>query len=82
MNDVHERLERAFRDVFCDDSLILRDEMTSRDLAGWDSIAHMNLMFTIESRFGMQFMGNELAEFSNIGELKRYLAGKSIQGGG
>ena len=76
MDDVHERLEQVFRDVFNDDSLILRDEMTSHDVDGWDSVAHMNLMFTIESAFGIQFIGNELAEFKDIGELKRYLAAK------
>lgn len=75
--DVHERLEQVFRDVFNDDSLSLRDEMTSRDVRGWDSVAHMNLMFTIESAFGIQFIGNELAEFNDVGELKRYLAAKS-----
>ena len=76
MEDVHERLEQVFRDVFSDDALVLKDEMTSRDVAGWDSVAHMNLMFTIESTFGVQFVGNELAEFNNIGELKHYLAEK------
>ncbi len=74
MEDIHERLEQLFKEVFNDDSLVLSDEMTSRDVAGWDSVAHMNLMFTIESRFGIQFVGNELADFKDIGELKRYLA--------
>ena len=68
--DVHQRLQQVFRDVFSDDSLVLRDEMTSRDIAGWDSVAHINLMFSIESAFGIQFVGNELAELKNIGELK------------
>jgi acyl carrier protein len=47
--------------------------MTSQDIAGWDSLAHINLMFAIESAFGMQFIGNELAELKNIGELKALL---------
>ena len=77
MEDIHERLEQVFRDVFNNDALALKDEMTSRDVPGWDSVAHINLMFTIESRFGIQFVGNELAEFKNIGELKTYLARKT-----
>lgn len=77
MQEVHERLERVFREVFNDDSLVLKDEMSSRDIPGWDSVAHMNLMFTVESRFGIQFVGNELADFKDIGELKRYLIAKS-----
>lgn len=72
--EIHERLEQVFRDVFNDDSLELRDDMSSRDIDGWDSMAHVNLMFSIESAFGIQFKGNELAEFRDIGELKKYLA--------
>jgi hypothetical protein len=30
-------------------------------------------MFTLESEFGVQFKGNQLAEFANIGELKAFL---------
>ena len=74
--DIHHRLQQVFRDVFNDDSLVLRDDMTSHDIAGWDSVAHINLMFSIESAFGTQFIGNELAEFKNIGELKGYLVAK------
>jgi len=71
---LHERLEELFQNVLGDDAIALRDEMTSADVPGWDSVAHVNLMFTIEQTFGVQFKGNELAEFANIGELKAYLA--------
>ena len=71
---LHERLEELFQNVLGDDAIALRDEMTSTDVPGWDSVAHVNLMFTIEQTFGVQFKGNELAEFTNIGELKAYLA--------
>ena len=71
---LHERLEELFQNVLGDDAIALRDEMTSADVPGWDSVAHVNLMFTIEQTFGVQFKGNELAEFANIGALKAYLA--------
>ena len=70
---VHERLEELFRTVFNNDELSLTDETTAADVEGWDSVAHINLMFSIESEFGIQFAGNELAEFANIGALKHYL---------
>lgn len=71
---LHERLEELFQNVLGNDSISLRDDMTSADVPGWDSVAHVNLMFTIEQTFGVQFKGNELAEFPNIGALKAYLA--------
>lgn len=74
---VHDRLQELFQTVFNDDELALRDEMTAADVPGWDSVAHINLMFGIEETFNIRFAGNELAEFKNIGELKQYLERRS-----
>lgn len=74
--EIHEQLVDVFRQVFDDETLILTDETTADDIEGWDSVAHINLMFSIEQAFGVQFNGNELAELDNIGELKQFLAGK------
>ena len=70
---VHDELEQLFRDVFGDDTIELTEETTARDIPQWDSLGHVNLMFAIEERFVVRFRGNELAEFANVGELKRFL---------
>jgi acyl carrier protein len=70
---VHEELERLFRDVFGDEAIVLTDETTAHDIPEWDSLGHVNLMFSIEERFGVRFHQNELAEFANVGELERFL---------
>jgi acyl carrier protein len=72
-----QRLEDVFRTVFNDDDLVLRDDMTAADIPGWDSVEHINLMFTLEEEFGVQFVGNELAELPDIGALKRFLEERS-----
>jgi len=74
--EIHERLVDVFRQVFDDETLMLTDETTADDIGGWDSVAHINLMFSIEQAFGVQFNGNELAELENIGALKQFLASK------
>jgi acyl carrier protein len=74
---LHDRLQDIFQTVFNDDGLELRDDMGAADVPGWDSVAHINLMFSIEEAFGVSFAGNELAEFTNVGELKRYLESKT-----
>jgi len=73
---LNDQLEELFREVFGDDDIVLTDETTAHDIAGWDSVAHINLMCSIEQRFGVQFTGNELAELQNIGALKQLLADK------
>jgi len=74
--DLHDRLEEVFRQVFDNETLTLTNEMTAPDIEGWDSVAHINLMFGIEQAFGVRFKGNELAEMKNIDELKQFLIGK------
>jgi acyl carrier protein len=76
---LHARLEELFRDVFNNDGLTLTDETTAEHISGWDSVAHINLMFRIEQTFGVEFTGNELAELKNIRELKRCLTRKGCQ---
>jgi len=71
--NLQKRLEEVFHEVFDDDDLVLTDEMTASDIPAWDSVAHINLMFSIEQAFGVRFNGNELAQFKNIGELKSFL---------
>ena len=70
---LHSQLEEVFRQVFGNDQILISDETSADDIAEWDSVAHINLMFSMEQRFGVQFTGNELAEMRNIGELKEYL---------
>jgi acyl carrier protein len=71
---LHEKLETLFQNLFDNDEFVLDDCMTAADVPEWDSVAHINLMFAIERAFGVEFQGNQLAEFANVGELKEYLA--------
>jgi acyl carrier protein len=74
--NLQKRLEEVFQEVFDDERLTLADETTAQDIPAWDSVSHINLMFSIEQAFGVQFSGNELAQFKNIGELKAFLKSK------
>lgn len=68
---VKHRLEQLFRELFNDDELILADELTAGDVPGWDSLANVNLMFSVEEEFGITFADSEFGEFSSIGDLRR-----------
>jgi acyl carrier protein len=74
--NLQKRLEEVFQEVFDDEHLMLTDATTAQNIPAWDSVAHINLMFSIEQAFGVHFSGNELAEFNNIGELKAFLMSK------
>jgi acyl carrier protein len=70
---VREQVEDVFRNLFNDDSIVLSDDLTAADVPGWDSLAHINLMFSLEQEFGIQFADDEFTQFENVGELLRLI---------
>jgi acyl carrier protein len=72
-DDVEERTLQVFRDIFADDELNVSDSTTAADVPGWDSLAHINLMFAIEAEFDVQFTDDQLSGFKDVGELRQFL---------
>jgi acyl carrier protein len=70
------RLAGIFRTLFNDPTIELRDNLTARDVDGWDSLNHVNLMILIEDEFGVRFTTAEVSALQDVGELKRLIAGK------
>ena len=64
-----EPLNEIFCEVFDDDDIELTPEMTADDVDGWDSLSHVNLIVTIETRFKIKFTQKELLTFKNVGDL-------------
>ena len=67
--EVYERLNNVFRDIFDDDSIVVKPETTSNDIEDWDSLEHINLIVAIEQEFGMKFNMNEVTSMKNVGEM-------------
>jgi acyl carrier protein len=61
-------MEEIFRNVFGDQQLVLRDDMTANDVEGWDSLAHINLMIAVEKRFGVRFATAEISRLKGDGQ--------------
>ncbi len=75
--DITEKLNLIFRQVFDDDEISIRPEMTANDIDGWDSLSHVNLITAIEARFGIRFTRKELLTFRNVGDLQKSIEGKT-----
>lgn len=65
----NERLQQIFRDVFEEDELVLREDMTMKDIDAWDSVAHFQMIMETELEFDIKFSTAEIAGFKNVGEL-------------
>ena len=62
--------------MFDDDELVLTDLTTAADVEGWDSLAHVAFMYSVEEEFGVHFSDAEFGGFTDIGDLKRTLEEK------
>ena len=58
---IDDRLNEIFREVFADDSITVNDATTAEDIDAWDSLAHINLMFSLEDEFSVKFRDEEFA---------------------
>ena len=67
--EVFERLNNVFRDIFDDDSIVVTEETTSNDIEDWDSLEHINLVVAVEQEFGIKFNMNEVTTMKNVGEM-------------
>lgn len=67
--DLLDRLNEIFCDVFDDDDIKITPEMSANDVDGWDSLSHVNLIVTIETKFNIRFSQKELLTFKNVGDL-------------
>jgi acyl carrier protein len=70
------RLQAIFREVFGRPDLVISPATTVDDVEGWDSFANINLLFAIESAYGIRFALGELQALAHVGELAALIGDK------
>ncbi len=73
-DEIYERVNDVFRDVFDDDSITVTDETTAEDIEGWDSLEHVSLMMAIGTEFGIKIPLNKVNSMQNVGEMVDFIA--------
>lgn len=62
-------LTQIFRDLFDDDTLVITPATTAKDVPGWDSFMHINLIVASESFFKVKFQTGEIESLKDVGSL-------------
>lgn len=68
-NEISETLTAIFHEIFNDNSIVLRDDMTAADVENWDSLTHMLMITKVEEVFGIKFKLKELNKLKMVGDL-------------
>lgn len=67
--EVFEKLNNVFHDVFDDESIVVTETTNANDIEDWDSLTHINLVGAVEDEFGVKFAMKEVVGMKNVGEM-------------
>ena len=67
--EIFEKLNEVFRDVFDDEDITVTDSTTAADIDDWDSLTHITLIGTVEDEFGIKFPMKDVVHMKNVGEM-------------
>ena len=65
INTVNE----IFVNVLDNPAIVLQENTTADDIAEWDSLTHIQLVYAIEKHFKIRFTSAEITRWKNIGDL-------------
>ncbi len=68
-NALLAELQPIFRDILDQPDLVLTRGSNSQNVEDWDSLAHINLVTSIEKKFKIKFALSELQGLKNVGEM-------------
>lgn len=72
---IYRDLDRIFSDIF-DEDIKLGDTTTAKDIEGWDSLEHINIIHAVEKHFGMKFKMGEISTMKCVGEMVDIIASR------
>jgi len=67
--EIYEQLTEIIRDVLMDFDLVLRPDLTAKEVDGWDSYKMIEIIVAVESQFGLKVKSRELDDLENVGDL-------------
>jgi acyl carrier protein len=78
--DIYAFLTDTFHDVFMRDDIVLKPELSAKDVEGWDSFKQIEIVLATEERFGIKFSTREVDSLQNVGDLVRLVSAKTNNG--
>jgi acyl carrier protein len=65
--ELRDRVFDVFLGVLDDPSLKLTETTSAKDVVGWDSLTHINIIVALERHFKVSFATAEVADLTNEG---------------
>ena len=69
LNKTINDLLPVFREVLEDDSIIVNETSTAKDVPGWDSLNHIYIVVAIEKKFRVTFTSSEIQGWTCVRDI-------------
>ena len=76
---IKERLETIFRQSF--EIEIFKEDLSIDNVPGWDSMAHVGLIFALQKEFAISIPSADALELTSVKNIIQYLANRDISSG-
>ena len=73
---VKEKIKDVLISVLDHNNFEMRDDLTAKDVDGWDSLSHMIIISKIEEMFTIKFKLRDLNKLKNMGSLVQVIQSK------
>ncbi len=74
---IKEKVSNVLTTILEHSNFEMSDELTAKDVDGWDSLSHMMIITKIEEEFDIRFKLRELNKLKNMGALVSLIQSKS-----
>jgi acyl carrier protein len=64
--EIYREFTKIFHQVFDNESIVVRPDLTANDVEEWDSLSHIRLVLTVEKVFGVKFSASEIGKLKNV----------------
>jgi len=68
-NIITEKLRNILVKTLEHEDFEITDELSAKDVSGWDSLSHMLIVDAVEKDFSIQFKFRELNKMKNLGDM-------------
>lgn len=72
-----EKICEILKEFFDNDEITIDEKSSAKDVEGWDSLANVQIMLSIEDEFGVNFDLDDMVKFKCIGDIVECIERKS-----
>jgi acyl carrier protein len=75
-SNILNTLTSIFREIFDQNSIVLKSETTAADTAGWDSYKQIMIILSVQERFEIRLRSREIDNLRSVGDLVKVISSK------